>query len=528
MHTSFHVLRFVWYTLVGVGVLFGVGLRPVVVRALGMSPPTVTIDAALDADDSVSSSVTILRAFGEEGAITMLVEFDGDCPACVNGADYLILPSGEREVTYPFTVSAAGKTTGTYTSKIRFLRYTESAGGSGAYTTIQSGVTLVVYFSVVNDAATSSSGSGAGSVSSEGSSGSGGSTSSDKDDKKSDADKQSGSTEGSRGDGDAKTEGVSVGEDDTTGETSEDEASEESTHDAVTELAPISVISTDGGAVVAQPVTSRTDTVVGDAAVSLRSFLRDGCAACDANDDDVVTFTDIVLAYVFGGLGGEVVGTPPFASGPPMAEDAVVLSLALGEMTGAYAFRSAATTDSEGDMMTVYVTLGTGPSGAYAVDTTVTFDTDTLTFAGMTTDGSVLANVDADRTGVEDGTLRLAGVDDDAFVGTNGYLATLYFTPRTQGAVRIVLEYADVYQPYSNVMAPLALESLVGSVVDAQTVEAAAATPEAAPADAMEDDVRTQWWFSTLWIILLALAALLVCVMCALLIHLDRKMYAKR
>ncbi len=171
-------------------------------------------------------------------------------------------------------------------------------------------------------------------------------------------------------------------------------------------------------------------------------------ATCDVNDDGFVDFADVVTEYVIlqNKSLPKATGTPPILAGAPNIKEGVRLYLQEGKLTGKYDFTLASVPTVIDDTVTFYVMVDTGPTGIIAVESFIQFDPTVLSFIDMDSVGSIFQSTFLANDQIESGVLRLAGVTNTPFIGTNGYIAALRFKPLREGSASLTIINASVYQ----------------------------------------------------------------------------------
>ncbi len=183
--------------------------------------------------------------------------------------------------------------------------------------------------------------------------------------------------------------------------------------------------------------------------ITFAEYFSDVCTTnCDVNDDGFVDFADVVTEYVIlqNKSLPKVTGTPPVLAGAPNIKEGVRLYLQEGKLTGKYDFTLTAMPTVIDDTVTFYAMVDTGPTGIIAVDSFIRFDSTILSFIDMDSVGSILQSSFLVNDQIESGVLRLAGVTNTPFVGTNGYISALRFKVLREGSANLTIANASVYQ----------------------------------------------------------------------------------
>ena len=140
-------------------------------------------------------------------------------------------------------------------------------------------------------------------------------------------------------------------------------------------------------------------------------------------------------------------GPPPFAPGPPLLTDDATVYFQKASESGKYQFiLTSANIPGDSDSLALYVLIDTGPSGVLATDMTLRFDPTVLRYSGSSMVGSVFPITQILDGYAESGALRFASISGMPFIGTRGYMATLYFQPMKHGPAALAFENVDLYQ----------------------------------------------------------------------------------
>lgn len=427
------LMKFLMGAMMGV-VMFAGSVSVVV--ASGMSPIAFEY-SDLTPTSTVSESILILRALGEEGSLSFAVKFYGDCTDCISGEDSLVIASDDDRTQYSFSLTPGNLPSGTYREYIAFSSSPSDDGAEGIGSSIVQGVTLTLYFSVINPSDSSPSGPNGG-----GNSGGGIST--------------------SPSEASPFVPPPSAVPSTPAASTSLPVVSP--SLDSVEPEAPQLIPSLSVGRPL-NPVpqkVSQKDVVFSydynlDGFVDSRDvpaffddyFLRYCTHRCDVDNNDSVDLKDLVAFVRFLRIG--VRDDVPLAFGPSLQEDTIIFYVEKGYEEGKYQFvLTSAPTQQSGDTLALNIYVDTGPSGVLATNMALRFDPTVLHFIGSSSENSVFPITQSLSSFVDSGSLHLLGVSPVSFIGTHGYVATVYFQPLRSGFAQFTLVNTDSYSESSS------------------------------------------------------------------------------
>ncbi|HBK34142.1 TPA: hypothetical protein DEP34_00160 [Candidatus Uhrbacteria bacterium] len=414
------------------------------VLALGLYSPTIAL-GEVEAGEDYTGTFRVVREAGEvgTGSLSVDVEITGDQWISVTGEESFVMSASENAYDYTFLFSPNAVQTGDY--QIHFIFFLEPSGShdGGAGAVVREGVegTLTYRMITSSETGTGSVSSGQGTSSSSGTETSSGSSDSETEDE-----------------GTSSQEGGTEEEDDTQISDSPEqiEVSERSESETETiwtgDGTEGSRESTDAGDAVAteSSATSEADSVDFQDVAEFMGFYGQtgsGLSSHDLDGGGSIGLSDLsLLVSQWTSDEGGFTGLSPVEPGEPLDEDVILFKFQVAhadrEKFSVILSSAHKTTDDE---VTMYILVDTGQGGVNTADLTIDYDTEKLRFIDAEIEGSIFSIFRSKPQEIESGKISLTAATPWSFVGTNGFVATLYFSLIAKGEAALRFEEIESY-----------------------------------------------------------------------------------
>lgn len=416
------------------------------VLALGLYSPTIAL-GEVEAGNDYTGTFRVVREAGEvgTGSLSVDVEITGDQWIAVTSEESFVMESDENAYDYSFLFSPNAAYTGDYQIHFVFSLTPSGTQDGSAGALVRAGVEGTLTYSM-----TTSSETGAGSVSSgQGTSSSSGtgtsSGSSDSEPEDEGASSQEGITdeegkEGTQTSDSSEQIEVSEGSESETETIWTGDGTEGSTESA----------ETGDGTVQESQTASGSDTVDFQDVAEFMGFYGhtgSGSSVYDFDGGGSIDLSDLsMLVSQWTSDEGRFTGLPPVESGEPLLEDAILFKFQVAhEDREKFSVILSSAHKTADDEVAMYVLVDTGQGGVNTADLVIDYDTEQLRFLDADLEGSIFSIFRSKPQEIESGKISLTAATPWSFVGTNGFVATLYFSLIAKGEAALRFEEIEAY-----------------------------------------------------------------------------------
>lgn len=155
----------------------------------------------------------------------------------------------------------------------------------------------------------------------------------------------------------------------------------------------------------------------------------------DFNNDGEVDARDLSeLIHHYDGEEVSKITEAPVESTPPQEDDEVTFYFEVPETsTPAFAVALTSVYTIPQDFIKAHVLVDTGPDGINVADIDIHFDAKQIDFSHANIGGSIFTIFQSYPKEIDTGKIHILGTSPERFVGSRGYIGTLYFEPREAG-----------------------------------------------------------------------------------------------
>ncbi len=431
LHETFFLTR-VFGILFWIGILF---LPHRSVLALGLYSPTITL-GEVEAGEDYAGTFRVVREVGEvgTGSLSVDVEITGDQWIAVTGEESFVMSASENAYDYTFLFSPNAAYTGDYqTHFVFFLEPSGSHdGGAGAF--VREGLEGILTYHM-----TTSSETGAGSVSSgQGTS----SSTTTQDDEEDSSDQEDIIEEGDE-------EGVQSDESQEQTEVSEESGEETIWTGDEREGESESLETSESMAQESQETSGSDEVDFEDVSDLFEVYGSTGfdVGIYDLDRDGIIGLSDLsLLVSRWTSDEGRFTGWPPIEPGEPLTEDAIIFKFQVAHADRKkFSVILSSARKTADDEVAMYVLVDTGQGGVNTADLVIDYDTEQLQFIDAELEGSIFSIFRSKPQEIENGKISLTTATPWPFVGTNGFVATLYFSLIAKGEAALRFDKIEAY-----------------------------------------------------------------------------------